>query len=130
MIELPSGLTRLNLSYMTELTQIQMFGGVIHKRYDHSIHPTGRASARKNTKRTKLKLKSGKEIEITAGTEPSRTRPGKAYPGGRTLRRAFRRLHEKREGIQHGPHKRPDRIRSTKDILWGEPGYTKPGSMK
>jgi len=32
-------LNRINLVNMTERTQLMMFGEVIQRRYDHSIHP-------------------------------------------------------------------------------------------
>jgi len=62
-------------------------------------------------------------------TNPPRTRPGKDYPGGRHLRRAFKRLNERRYGEQVG--KRPDRIQGRDNTTpWGNYGLTKPGSMK
>lgn len=110
-LEFPN-LTRSMLHNMTELTQRQMFGEVVMKRpSDRSIHPNGKIVGRKATKRV------------------ARTRTGQEYPGGRHNRRALKKLRGRREGVYHGPHKRPDRIRSTKDIIWGEPGYKLPGSM-
>jgi hypothetical protein len=93
-----SHLSRDALFTMTELTQLQMFGEVIHKKYDRSIHPNSRVIAKQNTKRQKVKLKDGSETLVPAGTEPSRTRSGHTYPGGRTLRRAFKRLARRRTG--------------------------------
>jgi hypothetical protein len=62
-------------------------------------------------------------------TMPARTRPGKDYPGGKSLRRAYRRLRLRREGEQDG--KRPDRVQSRDaSTPWGSYGFTAPGSMK
>lgn len=62
-------------------------------------------------------------------SEPPRTRSGQTYPGGKTLRRALKRLNARINGMQSG--RRPDRISSRDDTTpWGTFGLTKPGSMR
>ena len=69
---------------------------------------------------------------VTKGrTLPPRTREGKAYPGGKGLRKAFTRLHARRNG-ESGPGKLPDRLSrgAQKQGNYYLPAETLPGSMK
>jgi len=66
----------------------------------------------------------GLSLGSKEGTKPARTRDGKTYPGGRSLRRSLGRLHMRRDGDQGPGHKQPDSHQGSQ-ANWA----TKPGSM-
>lgn len=80
----------------------------------------------------KLRLigKSRRNDGAAPKSQPPRTRFGKTYPGGRVMRRALKRLHDRVEGQYPGGHKRPDRINDQSPTTpWGKYGLNRPGSM-
>lgn len=62
---------------------------------------------------TEMARAQGFTVGSSAGTEPPRTRDGKTYPGGRVLRRKFKRLAFKQAMFNMGK----------------ADGHTAPGSM-
>lgn len=68
---------------------------------------------------------AGLTVGSGKGTVAPRTRDGKEYPGGRSLRRSLANLKRRREGDQGPGHHTPDSHRGSQSN-WA----TEPGSMK